>query len=94
MYFIFFCFQFCEISINSNTSDEGYINKTKTETEDGLTSSLPSRTTEKGEGREGYACTSHEVRGRSKQITKIKTCGFLRGYLKGLRPWNLMLTNL
>ena len=76
------------------SSDESYINKTKTETQDGLTSSLPSCTTEKGEGREGYACTSHEVRGRSKQITKIKTCGFLRGYLKGLRPWDLMLTNL
>ena len=38
MYFIFFCFQFCEISINGNTSDESYINKTKTETKDGLTS--------------------------------------------------------
>ena len=94
MYFIFFWFQFCEISINGNTSDESYINKTKTETKDGLTSSLPSRTTEKGEGREGYACTSHEVRGCSKQIIKIKTCGFLRGYLKGLRPWDLMPTNL
>lgn len=62
MYFIFFCFQFCEISINGNTSDESYINKKKkTETKEGLTSSLPSRTMEKGEGREGYACTSHEV---------------------------------